>query len=90
MEIKTITARIPTEFDRLVNEALAEGWTLVKRDVLQPWNTDEFPRLYYAELERDAAEEAHVCVTCRHSAAPLKPDSTCKLCHNYNQWEAAK
>lgn len=52
MEIKTITARIPTEFDRLVNEALSEGWTLVKRDVLQPWNTDEFPRLYYAEMER--------------------------------------
>lgn len=58
MKIKTITARIPTEFDRLVNDALKDGWTLVKRDVLQPWNTDEFPRLYYAALEKHETEAA--------------------------------
>lgn len=102
MEIKTITARIPTEFDRLVNEALSEGWVLVKRDVLQPWNTDEFPRLYYAEMEKrdtkvkEEAEviERHGCRDCRYYRANIFW-TPCPKCLDVagthpTEWEAAE
>lgn len=48
IEIKTITSDSAADFDRQVNEALTEGWELVKRDC---FGFDHIP-LYYAELER--------------------------------------
>lgn len=53
VEIKTIFIKIDDceKFDKLVNEALAEGWELVRRDVLVPHVSDRFT-LLYAELER--------------------------------------
>lgn len=66
MEIKTIyipasAAGVPA-FDNCVNEALQEGWKLVKRELIQPQaqpNTDTtyFSNMLYAELERDASNE---------------------------------
>lgn len=52
-EIKTIFTKIDDceKFDKRVNEALAEGWELVRRDVLVPHVSDRFT-LLYAELER--------------------------------------
>lgn len=52
-EIKTIVYNIDygREFDRDVNEALAAGWTLVKREVLIPRAAGAVIALY-AELER--------------------------------------
>lgn len=52
-EIKTIFTKIDSceVFDKRVNEALAEGWELVRRDVLVPHVSDRFT-LLYAELER--------------------------------------
>ena len=52
-EIKTIAHNIDYEhkFDREVNAALAEGWTLVKREVLIPRAVGAMMALY-AELER--------------------------------------
>lgn len=52
-EIKTIFTKIDDcgKFDERVNEALAEGWELVKRDVLVPPVPDRYT-LLYAELER--------------------------------------
>lgn len=53
VEIKTIFIKIDDceKFDERVNEALAEGWELVRRDVLVPHISDRYT-LLYAELER--------------------------------------
>lgn len=48
LEIKTIVSDTTAGFDIQVNEALAEGWEIVKRDC---FGFDHTP-LYYAELER--------------------------------------
>lgn len=58
LQIKTIFYKIDLyeKFDREVNEALADGWELVRRDVLVPHVQDRYT-LLYAEFERDIAEE---------------------------------
>lgn len=64
-QIKTIV-RIadagPEVFDNDVNKALAEGWKLVKREVLPPEFSGDgyYKRRYYAELEKDEAPEVLV------------------------------
>lgn len=61
LEIKTIVTRDnkPEEFDQKVNEALKEGWVLVRRDVLPAYagGLAEYHRCYYAELERQTEPE---------------------------------
>lgn len=63
MEIKTISNRLDNakEFDAEVNDALAEGWALVKREVLridQPRRDIFFYSMLYAELVKlDPVEE---------------------------------
>jgi rubrerythrin len=59
LEIKTITERTPTTFDYNVNEALAEGWELVRRECFVT-GADRAITLY-AELERviDEPEEEY-------------------------------
>ena len=56
MQIKTIKFRLDAseEFDKAVNKALSEGWSLVKRDVLPPYEGAAYVhhRMLYAELER--------------------------------------
>lgn len=54
IEIKTIAAKLENlnNFDEQVNEALAEGWELVRREVLPPRQVATAPTLLYAELER--------------------------------------
>lgn len=51
--IKTIAVRTnaAAEFDQMVNDAIADGWTLIERKVLQPRTEDKYTMLY-AELER--------------------------------------
>jgi hypothetical protein len=95
MEIKTITAQTPTEFDKAVNEALAEGWELKRRDVLPPGETMTcgYPRLYYAELEKretEAVPKKHGCYNCRYRFDSARPGSNCFLCKGGSYWEAAK
>lgn len=53
IEIKTIWKGIDfsNQFDEEVNEALAEGWELVRRDAL-PKRSDCGCTILYAELER--------------------------------------
>lgn len=55
LKIKTVMAEEPHEFDELVNAAIAEGWELVKRDVLPPYESERnlWFRTLYAELERE-------------------------------------
>jgi hypothetical protein len=56
MKIKTILFRIDNaaDFDNAVNAALEDGWKLVKRDVVRPYqphtDTRFFHAMLYAEL----------------------------------------
>lgn len=50
IEIKTITEKTPAGFDMAVNEALADGWELVRRECFIS-GADRAMTLY-AELER--------------------------------------
>lgn len=53
LEIKTIWGELvrSNQFDAEVNEALADGWELVRREVL-PRKVERSDTLLYAELER--------------------------------------
>lgn len=59
LKIKTIMTETPDKFDKYVNAAIAEGWELVKRDVLPPFEgqTRLWTRAFYAELEMEVEEE---------------------------------
>ena len=50
IEIKTITEKAPHHFDRAVNEALTEGWELVRRECFITGS--DRATTFYAELER--------------------------------------
>lgn len=50
LEIKTITESMPRIFDRAVNEAMNDGWALVRRECFIT-GSDRATTLY-AELER--------------------------------------
>ena len=54
LEIKTITAYTSGHFDDTVNEALAEGWDLVRRECFI--TGADRATTFYAELERVIAE----------------------------------
>lgn len=53
LEIKTILQQLRNygDFDKVVNTALAEGWELVRRDVITQ-SSDSYEPMLYAELER--------------------------------------
>lgn len=57
MKIKTITRRLgdPDDFDTAVNAALADGWTLKKRYIAEPYEGRSmlFYRMLIAELEKE-------------------------------------
>lgn len=59
LQIKTIIHADTDGFDAEVNLAIAEGWELVKRDVLPPYESHgtAYLRTYYAELEREVEED---------------------------------
>ena len=56
LEIRTIIvpSTLPGKFDTEVNDLLKEGWELVRRDVLPPYEGEcmTCPQRLYAELER--------------------------------------
>lgn len=97
-QIKTFMKRADdwVQFDAEVNKAIAEGWTLVKRDVLRPYEgpTRIFHRMLYAELERETVEvkqaEERNCETCAHFNKSLR-HSPCCNCEDVNNvptlWE---
>lgn len=90
-QIKTIMREIklPEIFDKEVNAAIAEGWTLVKREVLQAYDAPARIHfgLLYAELEREFVKQVpHDCQTCAHvdKHVGLPP---CDNCHSADKWE---
>lgn len=54
LEIKTITENYPSLFDRAVNEALEDGWELVRRECFITGS--DRATTFYAELERIVEE----------------------------------
>lgn len=88
-QIKTImrNASAAEEFDAEVNKAIAEGWTLVKREVLRSYDgeANSFIRMLYAELEREEAPRA--CWTCKHYKKD--GDVPCARCdkNTLDKWE---
>jgi hypothetical protein len=96
-QIKTILVKVEQleEFDKRANNALAEGWTLVKREVLQAYDsaTCIFHRMLYAELEREIVEEKQSepkereCGNCAHYGTAVY-DYPCTVCRDCNKWEA--
>ena len=57
-QIKTVIWNIDyfDRFDKDVNEALADGWTLIYRELRTPRIPDR-KTLLYAELEKEVADE---------------------------------
>ena len=96
-QIKTIRKYLDNaeEFDKEVNDALAAGWKLVKREVLHPCETThyEYLRSLYAELERDATpvQDRH-CENCKYFTSPAS-QAPCRHCEaandNPNKWAPA-
>ena len=60
LEIRTIIvpSTLPGKFDNEVNDLPREGWELVRRDVLPPYEGEcmTCPQRLYAELERNIEE----------------------------------
>ncbi len=62
LQIKTILNRLDysTFFDKEVNAALRDGWTLKKRTVIWPIGQSESVYMHtmlYAELEKEVADD---------------------------------
>lgn len=81
------------DFDRLVNEALAEGWTLTKRDVFHPCDTEDYyhGRVLYAELEREVVTEIErICENCAHFdlSSCAEPCASCS--EMADKWEPSE
>ncbi len=94
LQIKTIKHPFnhSTTFDEEVNIALAEGWRLIKREVIgpHPIKTEAFNVwiMLYAELEKDVITEAERC--CENCAycdcdATLEPCVSCD--DDASKWE---
>ena len=97
LEIKTITEKTPAGFDKAVNEALANGWELVRRECFIT-GADRVTTLY-AELERitevcveeDSEDTAHWEMT-RNPRNPFRcsvcghtTNATWPICPNCNR-----
>lgn len=94
-QIKTIikSSATPELFDEEVNAALAEGWTLTKREVLGHFEVSGVPygRTLYAELEREVVTEAErCCENCAHFgiSAAAEPCASCS--EECDKWKPAE
>jgi hypothetical protein len=93
LQIKTIKNRLDNaeDFDKKVNEALAEGWRLTRRTVLQPRAQSEimsFHIMLYAELEKDDEEEDdRLCETCAHQYKEPQEQPCIECDGDCSRWE---
>lgn len=95
LEIKTITETMPHHFDHAVNEALSEGWELVRRECFI--TGADRATTFYAELERMVEEpeespyhvgvwqisrDPHYPYKCSSCGCKVQdPIATCPHCH---------
>jgi hypothetical protein len=87
-QIKTIATDLPDReaFDQKVNEAIADGWRLTKRERVSSLNNRV--DYLYAELERGDEPEKKSCENCRH--VQTDPYGVpCNQCLLYGKWEPA-
>lgn len=91
LEIKTITKNAVSPFDKAVNEALVEGWDLVRRECFI--TGADRATTFYAELERvvedPVAEDVEVYDTAQWEVTrnPLNPYRCTNCGHKTNaQW----
>lgn len=93
-QIKTIVTDLMEGkiFDQKVNEAIENGWVLIRRDVLVPHGQHRLSFLY-AELERELKAEAetdepkeHECGNCAYYGTAVY-DYPCTNCVDGNKWE---
>lgn len=91
IQIKTIAQDLSRseKFDKEVNEAIADGWTLAKRErVSTPSGCEDY---LYAELVKEIITEAERnCDNCRHfdNDADAEPCASCSS--TASNWEAAE
>lgn len=79
-QIKTIIDKSASAFDKEVNQALREGWELVKR-YCEGYG-------FIAELEREEiTEDERTCENCKHStsSAAVEPCLSCD--EKCSKWE---
>lgn len=93
-QIKTIKNRLDNneDFDKEVNAAIEEGWTLTKREVIIPQAQSQattFHTMLYAELEMEVfgKNDKKNCTNCKHKGTLFVPDSPCPECKSYMKWE---
>lgn len=79
LQIKTIYDKYSDDFDRRVNAALADGWTLTRRACDGSG--------FLAELEKEIITEAEeTCDNCKHR--DIHPEyEPCNNCLNGEKWE---
>lgn len=93
LQIKTIAKRIDDakEFDAEVNAAIAEGWVLVKREVLQPLahpTNGISRRMLYAELGRETiTEDERTCDNCKHHGLSSLAEPCASCTQEADKWE---
>lgn len=80
------------EFDDELNNALKEGWKLIRREVLPPHTgmDHDIHRTLYAELVREEPEEVqgddpHRCFNCKYGDTVGGPCNDCDM--NFDKWE---
>lgn len=94
-QIKTIIKRAtePEAFDNEVNAALAEGYFLVRRCVVQAVQgiTTEYHRCLYAELVRTVFSEAgQCCENCAHTSKKGFEEPCASCSDDCDKWEPAE
>ena len=88
-QIKTILRMNSEDFDQEVNEVLAEGWELVKRETLLIGQ--ERAVLHCAELEKTLiTEDEKTCENCKHyrKSTDQEPCASCDPEAGVCYWEA--
>lgn len=90
IQIKTIAQDLSRseKFDKEVNEAIADGWTLAKRErVSTPSGYKDY---LYAELVRETITEAErCCENCAHYDTVSHNPPCCDCSADGNKWEPA-
>ena len=81
LQIKTIRIYDAEAFDRLVNEAIEDGWKLNRRTL----DNDCY---LIAELERDIiTEKEQCCENCKHSDKRMNDEPCCRCTETADKWE---
>lgn len=93
IQIKTIADALPDReaFDKKVNEAIADGWRLARRELIQHSHVPGKADYLYAELVKETITEAERCCdNCKHLDCPCTEEPCSSCGDTANKWEAAE